>query len=100
MTKTKRFEGIVRTRDQNGIALTPASKGVNVTLHWNPDDAVAPRCAEVYSDNGAEHAEIGLGWLDKKLIDYDGVFSLPIQVMDFLDELGLDTAEMRQSLAG
>ena len=99
MTKTKRFEGIVRTVHQDGTALTPVSKGVNVKLHWNPDDAVAPRCAEVFSDNGAEHAEIGLGWLDKKLIDYDGVFYLPTQVMDFLDELGFDTAEMRQSLA-
>jgi hypothetical protein len=98
MTRTKRFEGIVRTVHQDGTALTPISNGVNVQLHWNPDDAETPRCAEVFSDNGAEHAEIGLGWLGKKLIDYDGVFDLPVQVMDFLDELGFDTQEMRSSL--
>ena len=33
------------------------------------------------------------------LTDYDGVFSLPDQAMDLLEQHGVDCAEMRKSLA-
>jgi len=47
---------------------------------------------------------IGLGFeIDKdgkrKLVDYDGVFDLPKQAMDLLEQNGVDCSEMRETLA-
>lgn len=35
----------------------------------------------------------GLWWKDKKLIDYDGVFELPLPVKEALKSLGYDISE-------
>ena len=38
---------------------------------------------------------IGLWFTDNTLVDYDGVFELPKQLLDKLDELGYNTDDMR-----
>lgn len=35
----------------------------------------------------------------RTLVDYDGVFDLPTQAMDLLEQYGVDCAEMRKTLA-
>lgn len=44
----------------------------------------------------AEYYEvIGLWFNNGTLVDYDGVFELPVQLLDWLTELGYNTEEMR-----
>jgi hypothetical protein len=45
-----------------------------------------PCCAEIIS--GDHYADIGLFFDGKKLVDYDGVFSLPREVGQMLTEDG------------
>jgi hypothetical protein len=44
--------------------------------------------AEVYSDDQSEYVDIGLSFDNKALSDYDGVFSLPKEVIECLRGLG------------
>jgi hypothetical protein len=39
---------------------------------------------------------IGLWFQGKTLVDYDGVFELPVQLLDWLTELGYNVEEMRE----
>jgi len=75
--------------DANGVDLTPRSKGVTVELHLRDG---SPVCAEVYdtkTGGNNHHAEIGLIVEDGALVDYDGVFDLPVEVMSMFQELGI-----------
>jgi len=45
------------------------------------------------------YAEGGLWITDNELVDYDGVFSLDMRVLDVLDKWGIDTSDMRKSLS-
>lgn len=55
---------------------------------------------EMY-DNGDKgyYAEGGLWFTNNKLVDYDGVFSLPTEILDNLESRGFDVKDMRESLA-
>jgi hypothetical protein len=44
------------------------------------------------------YAEGSLWFEGKELVDYDGIFWLPVPILDKLDELGYDTASMRKDL--
>ena len=70
---------------QNGQQQSPLSRGVEVVLHMKSNEQ-APSCAEVIS--GDQYAEIGLSFNGKKLVDYDGVFFLPREVAELLNENG------------
>jgi hypothetical protein len=75
--------------DANGVDLTSRSKGVTVELHLRDG---SPVCAEVYdtkTGGNNHHAEIGLIVEEGELIDYDGVFDLPKEVMSMCQELGV-----------
>lgn len=85
-SKTKKFPGQIYTVHQTGQILSKPQEGINVTLQFNQYGT--PSCAEVYSDDYEEYAEIGLGWNGKTLVDYDGVFQIPQPVVDFLREEG------------
>ena len=61
------------------------SKGVEVILHTRANEC-DPCSAELIS--GDHYAEIGLSFEGKKLVDYDGVFSLPIEIGEVLTEAG------------
>lgn len=56
-----------------------------------------PHSFEFFTDNQREYAEGMLGFAGKELEDYDGVFCLPDEVMDVLDQLGFDTSSVRES---
>ena len=45
-------------------------------------------------DYGCE--EIGLRFEGKKVTDYDGVFSLPVQAIQLLEEKGYDCSEVKE----
>lgn len=75
--------------DANGVDLTSRSKGVTVDLYCH--DGI-PVCAEVYdtkTGGNNHHAEIGLIVEDGELVDYDGVFDLPKEVLSMCQELGI-----------
>lgn len=99
MTKQHfRFPGIVNTVHQTGQQLTPDAAGVNVDIVFTDRRPAAPACAEVYSDNQEEYAEIGLEWGGEDggaivLEGYDGVFELPREVIIALEYLGFKVAD-------
>jgi hypothetical protein len=70
---------------QDGSQIGVPSKGIEVILHTrvNEND---PCCAEVIS--GDYYADIGLSFENGKLVDYDGVFSLPREVGELLTDAG------------
>ncbi len=68
-----------------GAQLTAPGKGVEILLHTRENET-EPCCAEVIS--GDHHAEIGLWFEGKELTDYDGVFFLPREVAELLNEMG------------
>lgn len=75
--------------DANGVDLTSRAKGVTVELHLRDG---SPVCAEVYdtkSGGDDHHAEIGLIVEDGEIVDYDGVFDLPKEVLSMCEELGV-----------
>lgn len=54
---------------------------------------------EIYDlDSGGNdfYSEGGLWFRDGELVDYDGIFSLPIPVLDKLEEWGLNVEDMRR----
>jgi hypothetical protein len=75
---------------QNGAQLTAASKGVEVILHTRAGEHT-PCCAELSSGN--HYAEIGLSFEGKELSDFDGVFSLPLEVGEMLKDAGYGVAD-------
>ena len=84
------------TVHQSGRALSKWSKGLTVNI-FNVSGK-DPHAFEIYTDNEMEYGEGSLGFSNLVLEDYDGVFSLPNQVMDVLDALGYNTLDMRESL--
>ena len=70
---------------QSGAQLSEPTKGVHVLLHTRENE-IDPCCAELIS--GEHHAEIGLSFNGKELADYDGVFSLPREVVEMLKDVG------------
>lgn len=61
--------------------------GVNVVLHMLEGETF-PRCAEVFSDDQEEYADIGLWFENNELSDYDGCFALPNEVIVLLRASG------------
>lgn len=92
MQATKRYfpKSRVVLIHQNGSELTEPTIGVEIILHTREDEH-DPCCAELIS--GDHHAEIGLSFEGKELVDYDGVFSLPIEVGEMLTETGYVVSE-------
>lgn len=77
---------LINTINANGSSLTDPKQGAWVVIHTSDMDEVC--CAEVYSDDQSEYADIGLSFDGKALSDYDGVFSLPKEVIECLRGLG------------
>lgn len=67
--------------------------GVEVIIHTRDGgDGVTPCSAEIICGEDG-YAEIGLWFDEKELVDYDGVFSLPHEVVVLLEELGYVVGE-------
>ncbi len=87
------FPGVlISTVDGNGMHLTDAKQGVWVEVWKNESRGICS--AEVYDDSQEEYAEVGLWVENGELVDYDGVFSLPEQVVKVLRELGVKVPAM------
>ena len=74
---------------QTGCVLGAWSRGVEVILHLRNG---VPRSAEVFdaaTQGEDQYANVGLFIENGKLVDYDGVFELPQQVLDMVLELGI-----------
>ena len=55
---------------------------------------------EMYCNNDSSYyAEGGLWFKSGELVDYDGIFSLPILIMSQLKEWGFDVSEMQRLLS-
>ncbi len=70
---------------QNGTELTEPTCGVEIILYTREDEE-DPCCAELVS--GDHYAEIVLSFEGKELVDYDGVFSLPMELGEMLKDAG------------
>ena len=70
---------------QNGAQLSEPSKGVEIILHTR-ENGINPCCAEVIS--GEHYAEIGLWFEGKELVDCDGIFFLPHELVEMLKDAG------------
>jgi hypothetical protein len=68
---------------------------IEVTVGINSDTYGWFELYDIETGGGEWHAEGGL-WIDgnKKITDYDGVFSLPLSVVGKLKEMGYDTSEV------
>jgi hypothetical protein len=88
-------DSFINTIDANGNNLTSLKKGAWVELFEN-DGKISG--AEIYSEDHDEYGEIGLFIENNELLDYDGVFFLPKEVISMLKERGINTEEMENSL--
>jgi hypothetical protein len=75
---------------QTGSTYASHRCGVEVVLHCRNADHV-PACAEVIC--GDLHAEIGLWFSDRELVDFDGAFTLPREVGEMLRSEGFQVNE-------
>jgi hypothetical protein len=68
---------------------------VEVTVGINSPDYGWFEIYDVKTEGEEWHAEGGL-WIDgnKTILDYDGVFSLPLSVINKLKEMGYNTSEI------
>ena len=78
------------TVHQSGARLSKISKGLTVNL-YQKKTAPAPHSFEFFTDDQVQYASGGL-WSDGNVIEcYDGVFSLPKEVIQMLKALGYQT---------
>lgn len=77
---------------QTGAQLSEPKKGVEIVLHRRAKET-EPCCAELIS--GELHAEIGLWFNGRELVDYDGAFSLPREVAAMIKDAGYVVSEER-----
>lgn len=91
-TNIQRFfpQSVAALIHQTGAQLSEHSKGVEIVLHTRENET-EPCCAELIS--GELYAEIGLWFNGKELVDYDGVFSLPREVVTMLKDAGYVVSE-------
>jgi hypothetical protein len=75
---------------QTGLTSLPTKESAKLFLHFRTGEET-PVCAELIADD--LHAETGLWWNGRRLIDYDGVFELPREVIEVLKAKGFEIGE-------
>lgn len=85
-------KSMISTTDGGGNHLTQPKQGVWVELWKNEKQVIC--AAEVYSNDQEEYVDVGLSVEDGELVDYDGVFSLPREVVAVLREAGVRVPRM------
>ena len=80
---------------QTGEVLSEYSRGLTVNLYQKKGNP-APHSFEFFTDDEKRYAEGGL-WSEKtnegmRITEYDGVFSIPKEVVAMLKSMGLDTS--------
>lgn len=90
---TKKFKAhVVR---EYSMTPTPEKLGYldnEMELYYDEDNEQGSINWEVYDDKGdlVEDAGIGLWFNGKELVDYDGVFELPKEAIELLEEHGFN----------
>ena len=74
-------------REQEDIEL-------NVTIGIHDDESGWFELYDEESGGDEWYAEGGLRFEDGKLVDYDGVFALPVCIIQRLQNMGIDTSEV------
>ena len=97
--KEVKFKKDVSVRyETSGGVITPTEKVIMTYNIWI--DKIKQRGGfEMYS-NSNHHAEGGLWFRENELVDYDGMFSLDLNIIDQLDKWGFNVDAMRKSMKG
>jgi hypothetical protein len=88
------FKAIEGLSLENSFGTIKAEENIELNVTIGIDDADGTGWFELYDEETGGDEWYGEGglWFDgKELIDYDGVFSLPVCVINKLKELGYDT---------
>ena len=85
------FEKIQKVRMQSTFGVTEWER-VNITYNINFNMLNQYGSFEMYDDSGEYYSEGGLWFKEGKLYDYDGVYSLPKEIVKQLNKWGLDTS--------
>lgn len=85
--------------EETSFGVTDKQKGVKVSFQVvKKEDEADYGFFEIYdvpSDGEHWYAEGGLWFEGDTLIDYDGVFDLPEEVLDILESEGIDVTDFR-----
>lgn len=86
--KTKRFTSLI-TRETSFRTDVIGEGQSEMTLTVEGEQG----CIEWDIPNLGEFAEIGLTFEGRELVDYDGVFSLPVQAIELIEEAGFTVGD-------
>tara|TARA_R110002074_G_C12361935_1_gene650678 strand:- start:68 stop:460 length:393 start_codon:yes stop_codon:yes gene_type:complete len=97
-TETIKWKGKVRLEGSWGAT---EWEEVNMVLNVNMDAERTYGWFETYEEGGEGqyYAEGGLWITDNELVDYDGVGSLDLRVLDILENWDFDVEDMRRVLS-
>ena len=87
----------VRYETSSGV-ITTTEKVVMTYNIWA--DKIKQRGGFEMYDNSNNYAEGGLWFDENELVDYDGVFSLDLNIIDQLDKWDFNVDDMRESMKG
>ncbi len=92
--KKETFKSVQNLTLQNSFGILNEENDVelNVTVGINSEDYGWFELYDTETGGESWYAEGGLWFRDKKLYDYDGVYSLPIPVEEKLNEWGYNTS--------
>lgn len=81
----------------NSFGIIDEEKNVKleITIGINSDDYGYFELYDIASGGNDWYAEGGLWFDNKTLVDYDGVFELPEQIVNKLDEMGYNVEEFK-----
>ena len=97
--KEIKFKKDVSVRyETSGGAITPTEKVIMTYNVWA--DKIKQRGGFEMYDNSNNYAEGGLWFRENELVDYDGMFSLDLNIIDQLGKWGFNVDAMRKSMIG
>lgn len=93
---THNFKAVESLSYENSFGTIKAENNItlNVTIGINNDNYGWFEIYDIESGGDEWYAEGGLWIEDKTITGYDGVFALPLCIIDKLKELGYDTQEV------
>lgn len=94
------FEATQGLQLENSFGVLKSENGIklHVSIGIKDDTYGWFEFYDIESGGDDWYAEGGLWFKNGELTDYDGVFSLPMFVLDKLQEMGINVDEMRETL--
>lgn len=83
----------------NSFGTIAQADNIELTVRMEYKPSTGRGSFEFWDKNQDWYAEGGLWFSDGVLTDYDGVFSLPDFVLDWLQTQGVDVSEMRRVMS-